>query len=204
MRFFINIFSISIILFSNTSFADAGKILEALGAGDLEELMVMRATAVAVERKFLDAVFETDGETAAGILEDIWIENRWHILSWEALARLSEYHYALGDYRKYTEMQEQLKNRPPESIPPTGSNLTSYGNFWVQTGAFSNANNAMSQRKRLEQIGLSVIIVKKKSRGKVLNVVRAGGFATEEEAETAAKKIESKLKIKPRIVTGDE
>lgn len=203
MRCFINIFIVSIILFSSTAYADAGKILEALGQGNFEELMVMRATAVAVERKFLDAVFETDGQEAAGLFEDIWIENKWHLLSWEALARLSEYHYALGDYRKYTEMQEQLKNRPPESIPPTSFNLPNEGNYWVQTGAFSNANNAMNQRKRLEQLGFSVVIIRKKSQGKDLSIVRAGAFASEEDAEAAMKEIERRMKIKPRVVQGD-
>ncbi len=203
MRCFINIFIVSIILFSSTAYADAGKILEALGQGNFEELMVMRATAVAVERKFLDAVFETDGQEAAGLFEDIWIENKWHLLSWEALARLSEYHYALGDYRKYTEMQDQLKNRPPESIPPTYSNLPNAGNYWVQTGAFSNANNAMNQRKRLEQLGFSVVIIQKESQGKDLSIVRAGGFTSEEDAEAAMKEIERRMKIKPRVVQGD-
>lgn len=185
------------------TFADAGKILEALGQGNFEELMVMRATAVAVERKFLDAVFETDGQRAAGLFEDIWIENKWHLLSWEALARLAEYNYALGDYRSYTQMQEQLKNRPPESIPPTSFSLPNEGNYYVQTGAFSNANNAMNQRKRLEQLGFSVIIIQRKSQGKMLSLVRAGAFATEAEAEAAMKEIGREMKLKPRVVQGD-
>ncbi len=181
---------------------DSEQILEYLGSGDFTGLRKMREVAMGVDSLFLEALFEVDGGKAADAFKKIWEEHPDHLLAWEALQRLYEFYVVQGNDDRALELRRLLQDRPHDSIPPAGK-IEFSGGFWVQTGAFSNANNAINQRDRLVQMGFKAVIVEKMVRGKRLNVVRAGSFPSEAEARQAASRIQKKLKIHPRVVSGD-
>ena len=189
-----------VVITVNMVYADPAEILNLLGANRTNDLKEMRRAAEGVENMFLEAVFERDGARAADAYRSIWEHYRQHLLAWEALARLREYHFAIGEYRTAAALAETLNKRPPESIPLEKPKSAYEGNFWVQTGAFSNIKNAQALKRKLSDMGYTATIIQKKSGGRDLHLVRVGGFQSKDEARQAARKIEESLKIKTRLL----
>jgi len=148
---------------------------------------------------FLIAIFESDGYKATVQFQNIWEQYRSHLLAWESLQRLYEYSLALGDEEQAETLKRKLKSRPAESLPQNLNVKSCF--FWVQTGAFSSEANALGQKQKLTNLGYCAIIIDQVIEGKKLKVVRAGSYATKNEAEQASKAIAKKLRIKPRVVS---
>lgn len=178
---------------------DSKAILQHLGQGEFTQLELKYDLCNEAQKLFLDAVFETEGNKAAILYEKIWNDYPVEILAWEALNRLYEYYIATGDYKQAEGLKKQLVQRPSDTLVPYDEKSSS-GAYWVQTGAYSNTNNAVNQKKRLLEKGYNAIIITKTVSGKKLNIVRAGGFTSENEAKMATKEIERLLKIKTRVV----
>lgn len=189
---------------ANPANANPAIILNLLGANRIDELKGMQYSAEGVDKMFLDALFESDGASAAEMYRSIWGSYRQHLLAWEALARLREYHFAIGEYKTAAALAETLKKRPPESIPIEKPDNAYGDNIWVQTGAFSNVNNAQALKRKLTDMGYPVTIIRKQSGGRNLHIVRVGGFQSKERARQAAQEIEKSLGVKTRILVGSQ
>jgi hypothetical protein len=186
-------------------FAESGRIIDLLKAGKISELKSEHAsTTDQVERLFLDAIFETDGDAAAGIFHKIWDAYPSTLLAWESLKRLEEYYYARGIYNKADSLARLLiANKPVVHSDSLPDSLSIYGgDIWVQVGAFSDFVNAARVKLKLQQAGFKTQMSEKKVEGKMLFVVRVGGFIRLEDAETAAGEIEELIQVKPQIRAG--
>ncbi|MBC8204325.1 SPOR domain-containing protein [bacterium] len=174
-------------------------ILQALYLGGYESIDNFTA-ADGVEKEFLSAVFTTDGETAKEKFFKIWRSYKPHPLAWEALERVRQYHYALGDYPESERLAGILKDRPLDTIynPPGPSEET--GGFFIQAGAFSIEDNARKQREKIQAWGYSVKVIPKKFGNKQLFIVRIGSYPTKAEALAAGRDLEKRLNAKVRLV----
>ena len=198
-KYFLYIFVI-IAVFVLEVQGDSQRILNLLGQGKFDELRAMQGTVQGVEERFLTALFESDGEKAAEIYRDIWDNHRDNMLAYEALARLWEYHYAIGEYKTASGLEVFLGERPPESIPSETPIYEYGGRYWLQTGAFSDEGNAENQMKQLQEMGFPVKVEQKQSGGQILNLVRVGGFVKQEQAGEAKILIEDRLGIQTQLV----
>jgi tetratricopeptide (TPR) repeat protein len=91
--------------------------------------------------------------------------------------------YPASDFAKLA--KEELKEiRPHAGARSTSAPrvLSSSGDFTLQIGSFSKANNALKLREDIKGIGLPLEIVEHESGGRTYYLVLVGSFRTEEEA----------------------
>jgi len=87
--------------------------------------------------------------------------------------------------------EETANSNQNQSSQPTSENENSSGNteieggFGVQIGAFSNYNNALSLRNKIEEMGYEVVATESSP-----HQVQVVGYSSREEAESAAEKLE--------------
>ncbi len=169
-------------------------------AGRIDELRELRESGASkIEKQFLEALFEQEGERAAGLFESIWKQFPENPLGWESLSRLQEYYYARGAYLKADSLLQLLNKRP--QIELTSPSLPGQiETFWVQVGAFSDFINAANLNVRLEGMGYSVVIRDKIVNNKMLYLVLVGGFKEESGADSVSGAIEKRLPLKTRVV----
>ena len=140
-----------------------------------------------------------------------------------SLYRVFSYYYSLGLYKKAEEILNKLKkdypSSPyiqtadrtiPEEIPEENpiakepvkipAEKKEDYKFTVQAGAFINIQNAQSLKKNLESDGYPSEITSKEVGGTILNVVLAGKFVTEKNADSLITHLDKKYRIKGRIV----
>lgn len=82
-----------------------------------------------------------------------------------------------------------------ETAPPTRS-----GSYALQTGAFSTAENAFTQKSFFEQRGYTVEVTNRVRGGRSLYLVWVGNYETREEARAGIQEIRSRYNITPIIV----
>jgi len=87
--------------------------------------------------------------------------------------------------------EETANSNQNQSSQPTSENENSSGNteiaggFGVQIGAFSNYNNALSLRNKIEEMGYEVVATESSP-----HQVQVVGYSSREEAESAAAELE--------------
>lgn len=172
---------------------------------------------------FLDAVLKQDGETALQLYKTVYEKYPKSSFADAALYRIFSYYYSLGFYKKAEETLLKLKKEYPsspyiqtadrtipEEIPAEAPaekepvkqavEKTDQGKFTVQAGAFLNIQNAQSLKKNLTADGYPCEITTKEVGGSILNVVLAGKFETEKNAETLVNHLDKKYRVKGRVV----
>ena len=90
---------------------------------------------------------------------------------------------------------EETTQPPNES--KDDQNQLSYS---VQAGAFTNADNANTLKKDIENAGMTSFIQEKNVAGTVFNVVFIGKFATRKEAEDFLPIANTRFRIAGRVV----
>ncbi len=197
--------------------AGAGEALKALKNKYPESPSVM----------FLDAVLKTGGDEALQIYKTIYEKYPKNTFADAALYRIFSYYYSIGLYKKAEETLSRLKAEYPSSpyiqaadrtIPEeldgeenkakvpkdkpikTIPEKTEEVKFTVQAGAFLNIQNAQQLVNNLEKDGYKSEIINKEVGGSILNVVLAGRFASEKEADAILLHIDKKYHLKGRVV----
>ena len=170
---------------------------------------------------FLDAVLTEDGAKAQKLYDLISTTFPSSKFADAALFRSFSYYYALGLYKKASEVKTLLTSRYPNSpylnntnrvFPLTDEVLLvssapykpkSYNNvkFTIQAGAFSNFQNAENLKEKLLESGYHASIKPKTVNGKTLHVVTVGSFTDKGEAITFLKIFKDKYNFSGRIVT---
>jgi tetratricopeptide (TPR) repeat protein len=172
---------------------------------------------------FLEAVLKPGGEDALQLYKTVYEKYPKNYFADAALYRIFSYYYSLGLYKKAEETLTKLKteypNSPyiqtadrtiPEELPEETSKESApvkqapvkqqQGKFTVQAGAFLNVQNAQSLMKNLESDGYPCEMTTKEVGGSILNVLLAGKFETEKNAETLVTHLDKKYRLKGRIV----
>ncbi len=72
--------------------------------------------------------------------------------------------------------------------------------FWVQVDSLSSKEQAESKRRGLASAGFKATVVPGSGPKGAVYRVRVGPYATREEADRAAAKVEAKVKVKPWVV----
>jgi hypothetical protein len=175
------------------------EIITLLSEGKMEKLEQLLITASGVEAEFLDALFESNGEKALQKFIGIWGRNPGHPLSWEAARQIYEYYCAVMDDSNASIWALILEEKPSSSIVESGLFNIRSEKFFIQTGAFSNKTNAERQMQKLIALGYEAIIDLKKSGAKNLYLVKEISISNEKDAQTKAKDISQKLKIKAKV-----
>jgi len=172
---------------------------------------------------FLEAVLKSGGEEALQLYKTVYEKYPKNYFADAALYRIFSYYYSLGLYKKAEETLTKLKteypNSPyiqtadrtiPEELPEEtpkeaavqkqSTVKQAQGKFTVQAGAFLNAQNAQSLMKSLIADGYPCEMTTKEVGGSILNVLLAGKFETEKNAETLVTHLDKKYRLKGRIV----
>jgi tetratricopeptide (TPR) repeat protein len=181
---------------------------------------------------FLDAVLTKDGDEALkkySIVLEKYPESKYADAS---LYRIFSYYYTLGYYKKAESYLNRLKKDYPESVyiktadrkipdieEPIIQQVTTPQikqpvqqkkvesekyNFTIQAGAFLNLENAKKLSDQLKKENYFTEITTKEVGGSILNVLNVGRFTNEEETKTVLNFLESKFKIKGRVVSINE
>lgn len=199
--------------FINAAYADQMRILELLKSGKTDELAKELQTSSGVEKQFLEAALSSNGEFAVSVYQEISDNYPSTPLGWESLQRLYEYYYTIGLYQKASAIFDRLKNRPQAALPTVPEDtspviwqdrVSTDAPYWIQVGAFSEKSNADRMCRELAKIGFRYKIIDKKSGGKILHIVRAGGYNDMDEAKAALEDIAEKLGITGRLVRETE
>lgn len=181
--------------------------------------------------KFLDAVLTEDGNKAVSVYQEIYQNHPNFVYADAALFRVFSYYYAVGSYNKAEGLLNKLKadypkspyikaaereipedgfdDAPPvedlkpaeETKPETPKENSAEYSYTVQAGAFSNIENARKLTDQLSKDGHTAFMGTKSVGGKLFNVVYAGKFATEPEAQRFIALLENNYKIKGRVVS---
>lgn len=175
---------------------------------------------------FLDAVLTKDGNEANKKYFSIFQNFSKSKYADAALFRSFSYNFSLGYYKKAETLLTTLKEKYPTSpyikaadrkipdeeetiiipqkneplIKKTETPINKSSNFTIQVGAFLNNENARKVNDQLINDGYPSEINIKEIGGSNLNVVTAGAFCTEEEAQKALDRINSKYNLKGRII----
>jgi hypothetical protein len=88
--------------------------------------------------------------------------------------------------------------RPSPSQPRV---LSSTGDFTLQIGSFSRANNALKLRNDVKDVGLPLEIVEQQSGSRTYYLVLVGSFRTEEEAREFGESFREKYAKPYRIIS---
>jgi len=169
---------------------------------------------------FLEGVLTENGQDAIVLYQKLVDEYPKSAYADAAIYRIYSYYFALGLYNTADKNLDKLKKDYPESPylkmatsngvkddidkttqPPNESkddqNQLSYS---VQVGAFTNADNANSLKKDIENAGMTSFIQEKNVAGTVFNVVFIGKFATRKEAEDFLPIANTRFRIAGRVV----
>jgi len=103
---------------------------------------------------------------------------------------------SLPEQKPAQEAMKETVKEPAKASPAKADSAL----FTIQAGAFLNIQNAQSLKKNLETDGFPSEITTKEVGGSMLNVVLAGKFRTEKEADSFLVHIEKKYRLKGRIV----
>lgn len=177
---------------------------------------------------FLDALLTKDGEESLRKYSQVFEKHPKSKYADVSLFRIFSYYYSLGLYKRAESFYNRLKIDYPASpyiaaadrkIPnieepvnkietseiDTSKKIllkeTDTAKLTIQAGAFLNAENAAKLKELLTADGYFTEIVNRVVGGSLLKVVYAGKFASEAEAKTALNYIETKHKLKGRVIT---
>ena len=173
---------------------------------------------------FLEGVLTENGQDAVVLYQKLVDEYPKSAYADAAIYRIYSYYFALGLYNTADKNLDKLKKDYPESpylkmassitlkddieestLPPPksgdGQNQLSYS---VQAGAFTNADNASTLKKDIENAGMTSFIQEKNVAGTVFNVVFIGKFATRKEAEDFLPIANTRFRIAGRVVEINE
>lgn len=172
---------------------------------------------------FLEAVLTADGDAALEMYKTVYEKHPKNPFADASLYRIFSYYYSMGLYKKAEETLNKLKKEYPSSpyvqtadrtIPeelPEENPIARVPvkmpvekqeeyKFTVQAGAFLNIQNAQTLKKNLESDGYPSEIIPKDVGGTILNVVMAGKFAAEKNADSLISHLDKKYRIKGRVV----
>lgn len=176
---------------------------------------------------FLDAILTKNAEEAIQKYSIVFDKHSKTKYADASLFRVFSYYFSLGLYKKAESFYKRLKIDYPSSpyiaaadrkIPDieepvnkieTAQNDSSkkinsvernISKYTIQAGAFLSAENATKLKDLLAADGYSTDIVNRVVGGSLLKVVTAGRFASEKEAKTALNNIETKHKLKGRVI----
>lgn len=196
----------AVISISLSSNADQPLIIRHIESGNTDELSKILISSSGIEKKFLEAVLSSSGDFAVPIYEEISENYPNTPFGWESLRRLYEYYYATGLYGKASEIGEKLNRRPQNDFKPIAAIESKPEDtpYWVQVGAFSDRKNAERLGGELSKNGFKYKIMEKRTQGKLLNIVRAGGYSDINEAKAALEIISEKMKITGKMVKVSE
>lgn len=171
------------------------------------------------ETLFFAAVFESDGEKAAGGFLNIVTKYPSSYYADQSLLRLIQYDYALGQYQSANERVKLFEERYPQS--PFLPNALAFGmkktaipnenhdndstesdeRFTLQFGAFSQSKNATDLQAKLVSAGCTRVKTGEKTvNGKHLYTVTCGSFRDRERARQEGDRIKAKLNLTYTIV----
>ncbi len=170
---------------------------------------------------FLDAVLTEEGAKAQKLYNLISTTFPASKFADAALFRSFSYYYALGLYKKASDVKTLLTSKYPNSPYLNNTNrvfpLTDevvlvssspykpkrYKNakFTIQAGAFGNFQNAEKLKDKLLQSGYHANIKPKIVNGKTLHIVTVGSFTDRGEANTFLNIFKNKYNFSGRIVT---
>ncbi len=179
---------------------------------------------------FLDGVLTENGQEAVVIYQEIVDEYPDSRYADAALYRIYSYYYALGLYKSAKKKLSLLIINYPESpyIKIAKQNQLLFNpdiekeqdklirsdedqqafndlsggdyKYTIQSGAFSNWENAQSLKDKFEQSGLYSNIKEKKVAGTTFHIVYVGRFVTDNEAVSFLMTINSKFNLTGRVV----
>ena len=170
---------------------------------------------------FLDAVLTEDGAKAQKLYNLISTTFPSSKFADASLFRSFSYYYALGLYKKASEIKTLLTSRYPNSpylkntdrvfpltdevvlvssSPYKPKNYTGT-KFTIQAGAFGSLQNAEKLKNKLLQAGYHANIKPKIVNGKTLHIVTVGSFAEKSQATNFLDILKNKHNFTGRIVT---
>ena len=173
---------------------------------------------------FLNGVLTENGQKAVVIYQNIVDQFPDSKYADASLYRIYSYYYALGLYESANKKlslliknypaspyiniakQNQLLFNPDiekeDKVSQTDGDQTSGGDYryTVQAGAFSNLENAQSLQDNFEQLGIYSEIEEKQVAGTAFHIVYVGRFATDNEAESFLKTINTQFNLTGRVV----
>lgn len=173
---------------------------------------------------FLDAVLTEAGELALSKYRNIYEQHPRSVYADASLYRIFSFYYSLGIYNRAQTYLNKLKHEYPgsayikaadRSIPdfesdspgipvseavPAAPAVRNQYQYTIQAGAFLNADNANSLKKRFTENGHYAVITQKNVAGSQLNVVKVGRFKSIDEAKSALQNLSAEYKIKGRII----
>ncbi len=168
---------------------------------------------------FLEAVLTEDGEKAQKLYELVYTSFPNSKFADAALFRNFSYYYALGLYKKATELKNMLAKEYPNSpyLKNTERNYPEVDEmilvdkdpykiknksdikFTIQAGAFGNAQNAEDLKRNFIAKGLKSRITSKTVGNLQLKIVDVGEFTTREKAEKFLTTLQKDFGIKGHI-----
>ena len=178
---------------------------------------------------FLDAVLTENGKDALNKYESVYKNHPNSNYADASLYRIFSYYYSLGIYNKAQEYLTALENKYPNSpylkiadrnIPeedlyvekPAAEKTkepveiiespkkVENAKFTVQAGAFLNLANAQKLKEDLESDGYTSELSTKEVGGSILNVVTAGRFESEQNAQKLITHLKNNYKLNGRII----
>ena len=170
---------------------------------------------------FLDAVLTEDGAKAQKLYNLISTTFPSSKFADASLFRSFSYYYALGLYKKASEVKTLLTSKYPNSpylkntdrifpltdevvlvnsSPYQPKNYTGI-NYTVQAGAFGSLQNAEKLKNKLLQSGYHANIKPKVVDGKTLHIVTVGSFSERSQATTFLDILKNKYNFSGRVVT---
>ena len=216
------IFLLILILFFNSRTDKLTSALKALDSGNKKEAelilrQMQKSAPDAPETLLLDALLNENAEEAKAVYEFLYEEYPNFKYADLCLYRLYSYNYAIGNYITANKYLSKLKKEFPNSpyakaenaLPKitkeqtaqenTTTNKTAY-KYTIQTGAFSNPNNAHALAEKIKAKGYSVEVVKKVVGNSIFNIVKVGEFKTMERAKVVSQKISEEFNLKTRVI----
>ncbi len=200
---------------------NAEEAYAALKAGRLDDARRFLADANLSDplAMYVRAAFDQNATEAADIYKEIVAENPGKPIGHDALLQLYKYHFAAGDYKsahtdylglqRYPDsshaesstdrlidpaefkdsIQTQTTFSSSQSFPETS--ISDTGNFVVQVGVFSTAENASELVGQLRTKSVDATVFTKMDDEKTLYAVSAGNFSTREAAEAFASRLKN-------------
>ncbi len=169
---------------------------------------------------FLEAVLTEDGAKAQELYNLITTNFPKSKYADAALFRSFSYYYALGLYKRASEIKTLLTSRFPNSpylkntdrvfpltdevvmvsSSPYKPKPTTNIRFTIQAGAFGDFKNAEKLKNKLLQAGYYSTIKPKNVNGKTLHIVTVGQFTDHDEASTFLNIFKNKYNFSGRVV----
>jgi tetratricopeptide (TPR) repeat protein len=207
---------------------DITSVLRKIESGDLNEAEKIQTQYLQSNPNdpsvlFLDAVLTHDGDAAAGKYSKIAEKFPKSKYADAAVYRLYSYYYAKGLYEKAKQHYNRLKIDFPQSPytiianraipekeesqikpPPQKLDIAKEKSdstiYFIQAGAFLSIENATRLSDQLRVDGYNAVVSSKDVGGTVLKIVSIGEFGSEGEASSILSLIETKYKLKGRII----